>query len=99
MDALESQWEKNIQLREQAAETVRKMKEMAGKESSRTQKEIEDYTSRVTSNLGASHEDITEAINAGRSALDLILEAKSKCVLGLDKVIADSEAGAAKENN
>jgi len=57
----------------------------------KAQKDIEDYTTRVTSSQDASHEDITKAINAGREALDMIAEAKSKSMLELDKIIAETE--------
>ena len=56
-----------------------------------TQKDIEDYTTRVTSSQDASHEDITKAINTGREALDMIAEAKSKAMRELDKIMTESE--------
>ena len=85
------QWDKNISTREQAMEASKEIKEKISNETARARKDIEDYTTRVTSSQDASHEDITKAINAGREALDMIVEAKSKAMLELDKIITETE--------
>lgn len=85
------QWEKNISTREQVIEASKGIKGEISNETARAQKDIEDYTTRVTSSQDASHEDIAKAINAGRNALDKLAEAKSKAMLELDKIIAETE--------
>ena len=85
------QWEKNILTREQVMEASKEIKGKISNETARTQKDIEDYTTRVTSSQDASHEDITKAINTGREALDMIAEAKSKAMRELDKIMTETE--------
>jgi|SRR3989344_5844232 len=85
------QWEKNILTREQAMEAGKEIKGKISNETAKAQKDIEDYTMRVTSSQSASHEDITKAINAGREALDMIAEVKSKAMRELDKIMTETE--------
>ena len=85
------QWEKNILTREQAMEAGKEIKGKISNEIAKAQKDIEDYTTRVTSSQDASHEDITKAINTGREALDMIAEAKSKAMRELDKIMTETE--------
>ena len=85
------QWEKNILTREQVMEASKGIKGEISNGTAKAQKDIEDYTTRVTSSQDASHEDITKAINAGREALDMIAEAKSKAMRELDKIMTETE--------
>lgn len=69
-----------------------KMKELIKNESAKSLIDIDNYTGMATGRSYAAHDDIQRAIEASRSAKDMISELKSAAIIEIDNIVKDATA-------
>lgn len=69
-----------------------KTKEFIKNESAKSLIDIDNYTGMATGRSYAAHDDIQQAIEASRSAKDMISELKSAAIIEIDNIVKDTAA-------